>query len=65
MITEEIVFAIDDMIELCTSEEQAKGMRSLREMLCDFDGDVWASTNEADRREWLSGFLSCPPHPQQ
>lgn len=59
MITEEIVFAIDDMIALCSNEEQAMGMRSLREMLCDLDVDTWPSMSEAERKEWLAGFLSC------
>lgn len=58
MITDEIVEAIDTMIEMCSNEEQAKGMKSIREMLCDFPAD-WNWESESEYREWLSGYLSC------
>lgn len=57
MITEEIVFAMDDMIGLCTDEGQKKGMTALREMLCDWDESQWDSMDESQRKNWLSGYL--------
>lgn len=64
MITEDIVFAIDDMINLCSDSNQALGMASIREMLCDFDADQWASMNADQQKEWLAGYLSCSPKKQ-
>jgi len=59
MITDEIVEAIDAMIDLCSDRKQALGMASVREMLCDLDVDNWPSMSENERKEWLAGFLSC------
>ena len=61
MITDEIVEAIDTMIDLCNDNNQALGMTSVREMLCDLDVDAWLSMSEDERKEWLTGFLSCAP----
>ena len=36
MVTDEMMDAIDKLIEICSDEEQAKGMKSVREMLADF-----------------------------
>lgn len=57
MITDAIVEAMDMMIDMCSSEEQAKGMKSIREMLCDFDEITWIDTE--NKTEWLEQFLSC------
>lgn len=57
MITEGIINAIDLMIEQCDNEEQKRGIISVREMLCDFDHDVWDETEQSHRIEWLKSFL--------
>ena len=62
MITDEIVEAMDAMIDLCSDKKQALGMASIREMLCDIDVDTWPSMSEDERKEWLAGFLSCVPN---
>lgn len=61
MITEAIVEAMDAMIDACSSDEQRKGMQSMREMLCDFDEAVWECTSEDERLKWIELFLSCAP----
>ena len=63
MITDEIMESIDMLIEICSNKEQVKGMKSVREMLADFDESVWINTkNPSDRHEWLSQYLSCKPN---
>lgn len=56
MIDDEIVAAIDRMIELCADPVQQVGMSSLREMLCDYYDGV---TGDEGFDEWLKGYLSC------
>ena len=57
MITDAIVEAMDMMIDMCSNKEQALGMTSIREMLCDFDEITWIDTE--DKEGWLEQFLSC------
>ena len=60
MVTDEIVDAIDMMIEICSDEKQALGMKSVREMLCDFDEGCWLCMERpTDCYEWLEQYLSC------
>ncbi len=59
MITDEIVEAVDTLIEMCSDTEQEHGMRSIREMICDFDEYKWNATSEADRKDWLQRYLRC------
>ncbi len=59
MITDEIVEAMDMMIELCSDRTQAVGMDAMREMLCDLDVDNWPSMSEEERKEWMISFLNC------
>ncbi|EHF00005.1 hypothetical protein [Enterocloster citroniae] len=60
MVTDEMMDAIDKLIEICSDEEQAKGMKSVREMLADFDEAGWLCTKRSsDCYKWLEGYLSC------
>lgn len=60
MITDEVMDAIEMMIEICSNEEQAKGMESVKEMLGDFVQDGWLSmVNPAECYEWLEQYLAC------
>lgn len=60
MITDKIMEAIDMMIDICSDEEQAKGMSSIREMLADYDEDNWSDLDDCGaREEWLEQFLLC------
>ncbi len=61
MITDEIVEAIDALVELCGDEQQELGMKSVREMLCDFSETEWNSITKEERTAWLEGYLSCRP----
>lgn len=60
MVTDEIMDAIEMMIEICSNEEQAKGMESVKEMLGDFVQDGWLSmVNPSECYEWLEQYLAC------
>lgn len=61
MITDEIVEAMDMMIELCSDRTQAMGMDAMREMLCDLDVDNWPSMSQEERQKWIASFLNCQP----
>lgn len=57
MITDEIVEAIDMMIEVCGDAEHRKGMDSIREMLCDFDVTAWMAADEEEKESWIKRFF--------
>ncbi len=59
MITDEIVDAMDALIDLCSDDEQQKGMDAMREMLCDWSEETWNPMTEKERKAWLSGYLHC------
>lgn len=59
MITDTTIEAIDTMIEMCGSERQARGMCSVREMLCDLDEEQFSAMSQTEREEWLEQFLGC------
>lgn len=60
MVTDEMMDAIDMLIEICSNEEQKKGMESVREMLADFVESEWLSTERpSDCYDWLEQYLSC------
>lgn len=59
MITDTTIEAIDTMIEMCGSKQQALGMCSIREMLCDLDEDQLSALSQIEREEWLEQFLGC------
>lgn len=59
MITEEIVDAIDTLISMCSDEQQVLGMKSVREMLCDYSEREWCDMDVSEARVWLEQYLSC------
>lgn len=59
MITDSIVNAMDDLIDLCSDASQKNGMESMREMLCDWSEEIWTPSSTAERREWLIPYLRC------
>ena len=60
MVTDEMMDAIDMLIEICSNSEQAKGMESVREMLRDFCEEGWlCMENPSDCYDWLEQYLSC------
>lgn len=59
MVTDEMMDAINMLIEICSNEQQIKGMESMREMLADFDECEWFMKKPSDCREWLEQYLSC------
>lgn len=61
MITDGIVDAMDNLIELCSDENQKNGMEAMREMLCDWSEEIWDPSSTEERREWLIPYLNCKP----
>ena len=60
MITDEIMDALDMMIELCTDKQQKLGIVAVKEMLGDFDEQAWLNMdNPSECKEWLSEYLGC------
>lgn len=60
MVTDEMMDAIDMMIEICSDEKQALGMKSVREMLGDFDEGWWLNMDQlSECYDWLERYLSC------
>lgn len=59
MVTDEIVLAMDALIEMCSNRHQQLGMYSMREMLCELNPDEFACMNDKEREVWLEQFLSC------
>lgn len=60
MVTDEMMDAMDMLIEICSDEEHKKGMKTIREMLSDFDEGAWLCTERpSDCYDWLEQFLSC------
>ena len=59
MITDEIVEVIDRMIELCSDEKQKIGMKSVREMLCDYNEPAIYNLTSEQIDQWIKSFLSC------
>lgn len=57
MITDQIMEAIDMMVELCKDERMAIGMSALRDMLGDIDCDEWCLMSTAECREWVKQYL--------
>jgi hypothetical protein len=63
MFPDEMYDAIDMMIELCSDEQQKLGMKSVREMLCDFDDQNWLMMDDVSEcNRWLATYLSCKPN---
>lgn len=60
MVTDEMMDAMDMLIEICSDEKQKKGMETIRGMLADFDEGVWLCTERpSDCYDWLEQYLSC------
>ena len=59
MINDIIVEAMDMMIDMCSDKQQAIGMLSLREMLCDFAEDDFAPMSQEEKYEFIKQHLSC------
>ena len=57
MITDQIMEAIDMMVELCEDKRMAIGMSALRDMLGDIDCDEWCLMSTTECREWVKQYL--------
>lgn len=59
MITDEIMDAIWMMIDMCSNEEQKKGMWAVEEMLGYFCDEDWMRMTDAERYDWVAQYLNC------
>ena len=59
MINDILVEALDMMIDLCSDEQQATGMSSMREFICDYCESDWAPLSPEEKRERLKQYMSC------
>lgn len=59
MITDRIVDAIDLMDDMCRDDNQSLGIRSVREMLCDFSESEWEAMSQEERKAWIAQHMSC------
>lgn len=59
MVTSNMIEAIDIIISLCSDKQQALGMISIREMLCDYEEGNYTTSTMQEKNEWLRGFMSC------
>ena len=57
MITDQIMEAIDMMVELCADEKMAIGMTALQEMLGDIDCDKWCLMSTSECLDWIKQYL--------
>lgn len=57
MITDEIVSAIELMIETCTNTEQKNGMEKLLNMLMDLNLNEWENKINDDKKRFVSLYL--------
>jgi len=59
MINDTLVEALDLMIDQCSDEQQALGMASMKEFICDFCESDWTPLSSDEKRERLKRYLSC------
>ena len=57
MITYDVVYAMDLMIELREDKTLAKAMDAMRDMLCAFYMNEWLGWTGQERREWIAKWL--------
>lgn len=58
MFTDEMLEAIEIMVENCENEEQAAGMEQVKNMLADFDEDAWNDMDSDEKNDWISQFIN-------
>ncbi len=57
MVTDEIVNAMDTMIDRCEDKERKRGMEMMRDMLLDFDGEKWNKEPDTEAFDWIDKYL--------
>ena len=59
MINDNLVEALDMMIDLCGDEQQSLGMSSMREFICDYCETDWTPLSGEEKREKLKQYMNC------
>ena len=57
MITDEIVEAMDMMMELCRTPEERVGMQKMQDMLLDWSEDDWMDMSDTKKTKFLKQFI--------
>ena len=57
MITDEIVEAMDMMMELCSTPEERVGMQKMQDMLLDWSQDDWMTMSNTKKTKFLKQFI--------
>ena len=57
MITDEIVEAMDLLMELCSTPDERSGMQKLQDMLLDWSEDDWMTMSNTKKTKFLKQFI--------
>lgn len=57
MITDNIIAAIQTMINADVNCIRQEGMELLLDMLCDFNDEEWVKMSEKDRLLWVKNYI--------
>jgi phosphopantothenate synthetase len=57
MITDELICAMETMIELCKDENEKRGMHKMMNMLLDFDLNKWNDSSLEESDNFIKEYL--------
>ncbi|MDR0286813.1 MAG: hypothetical protein LBI03_03770 [Clostridiales bacterium] len=58
MINDILVEILDLMIDVCKNKQQAFGMESMREFICDYCESDWSPLSPEEKREKLKQYMN-------
>ena len=58
MVTDNILFAVQGIIDNFSKSEERHAGKIIWDMLSDFDEDEWISMNDEQRKEWLIKYIN-------
>ena len=57
MITDEIIDAMDFMIECCPTPEERSGMHKMQNMLLDWSDDDWMRMTDVEKKAFVRHYM--------
>ena len=57
MISDDVVEAIDMMIDRCMDADDRRGMEKMRAMLCDWDSTTWVFMSVQENKAFIDSYL--------
>lgn len=57
MITDQIVEALNVLIDLCDNEEHKKAIEAAYDMLLDYDDNEYWAMSDAERTDWVRQYM--------